>query len=116
MKSVLQNNITKYRKWETCHTLGEPFNLIYCAPSKSGKTIWNRGIVVLKDFIEGKFHEPEHYNPRDVSSQIYKPKFKNLNNLKQIAVTRNPFSRLYSAWKDKSRTFWLKNGTIGQKI
>ena len=98
--------------------VGEPFNLIYCAPPKSGKTSWNRGIVVLKDFIEGKFHEPEHYNPREVSSQIYnrQPKFKNVNNLTQIGVTRNPFSRLYSAWKDKSRTFRFKNGTIGRNI
>jgi len=98
--------------------VGEPFNLIYCAPPKSGKTSWNRGIVVLKDFIEGKYHKPEHYNPREVSSEMYKrqPKFKNVNNLTQIAVTRNLFSRLYLAWKDKSRTFRFENGTIGQKI
>ena len=33
-------------------------------------------------------------------------------NWTKIVVGRNPFNRLYSAWKDKSRTFRFENGTI----
>ena len=97
-------------------SVGEPFNLIYCAPPKSGTTSWHRGIVVLKDLIEGKNNAPEDYNPREVFSQVAnrQTQFKNVTKLTQIAVSRNPFARLYSAWKDKSRTFRFKNGTVGQ--
>ena len=97
-------------------SVGEPFNLIYCAPPKSGTTSWHRGVVVLKDLIEGKNNAPEDYNPREVFSQVKNRQtvFKNVTKLTQIAVSRNPFARLYSAWKDKSRTFRFKNGTVGQ--
>ena len=97
-------------------SVGKPFNLIYCAPPKSGTTSWHRGIVVLKDLIEGKNNAPEDYNPREVFSQVAnrQTQFKNVTKLTQIAVSRNPFARLYSAWKDKSRTFRFKNGTVGQ--
>ena len=30
----------------------------------------------------------------------------------KIIAVWNPFDRLYSAWKDKSRTFWFENGKI----
>ena len=39
--------------------VGEPFNIAYCTPPKSGTTSWHRGIAVLKDFIEGKQTVPE---------------------------------------------------------
>ena len=119
---VIKSQLEPYKKQKPPYQtqfnidgVGEPFNLLYCAPPKSGATSWNRGIVVLKDFIEGKYHAPEDYNPNEVISQLSnrKPKFKNVTNLTQIAVFRNPFSRLYAAWKDKSRTFRFQNGTVG---
>jgi len=92
--------------------VGEPFNLLYCAPPKSGTTNWHRGIAVLKDFIKGKHNSPEDYNPREIFAKGANRKFEDMTKLTQIEVARNPFARLYSAWKDKSRTFRFENCTV----
>ena len=76
-------------------------------------------------FGKGQHTKPEDYFPRDLFVQreqdginpyrfkYQKPKrYANAEKWTKIAVVRNPFERLYSAWKDKSRTFRFQNGTV----
>ena len=100
--------------------------MIYCTPPKSGTTNWQRGVAVLKDFAKGlKGRKPDDYMPRQLFKSrrdtVFNPyTFKNNlpkryskgENWTKIVVGRNPFDRLYSAWKDKSRTFRFENGTV----
>ena len=106
--------------------MGDPFNLIYCTPPKSGTTNWQRGVAVLKDFAKGlKGRKPDDYMPRQLFKSrrdtVFNPytfkynlpkRYSKSENWTKIVVGRNPFDRLYSAWKDKSRTFRFENGTI----
>ena len=106
--------------------MGDPFNLIYCTPPKSGTTNWQRGVAVLKDLAKGlKGRKPDDYMPRQLfksrSYTAFSPytfkynlpkRYSKSENWTKIVVGRNPFDRLHSAWKDKSRTFRFENGTI----
>ena len=84
-----------------------------------------QGVAVLKDRINGDHRRPESYVPRELfnmkTKDSFNPyqyknnllaKFKNVENWTKVTAVRNPFSRLYSAWKDKSRTFRFENGTV----
>ena len=84
-----------------------------------------RGTAVLKDRIDGKNSKPEDYVPRqlfhmqreDASNpfQFKKTlleKYWSKASVTKITAVRNPFDRLYSGWKDKSRTFRLENGKV----
>ena len=100
--------------------------MVFCTPPKSGTTSWQRGAAVLKDFIKGKKgRKPEDYVPRQLFElrwgNAFNPytfknnlpkRFSNGRNWTKIVVGRNPFDRLLSAWKDKSRTFRFENGTV----
>ena len=100
--------------------------MIFCTPPKSGTTSWQRGFAVLKDFTNGNIgRKPEDYAPRQLFNLRWKstfnpysfkhnlPKpFSNVANWTKIVVGRNPFDRLHSAWRDKSRTFRFENGTV----
>ena len=100
--------------------------MIFCTPPKSGTTSWQRGVAVLKDYVKGdKERKPEDYVPRQLfdlrwgnalNPYTFKnnlPKrYSNVANFTKIVVGRNPFDRLLSAWKDKSRTFRFENGTV----
>ena len=61
------------------------------------------------------------YNPWEVfhsrRTKIDRLKIsQNMTKMTKIEVSRNPFWRLYSAWKDKSRTFRFENGSVGKKV
>ena len=84
-----------------------------------------RGVAVLKDRISGTNHRPEDYVPRQLfqirkedsfNPYNYQTKITGTNpnfiNWTKITAVRNPFDRLYSAWKDKSRTFRFENGKV----
>ena len=80
----------------------------------------------MNDFVKGnKGRKPEDYVPRQLftlrDKNAFNPytfkhslpkRFSNVANWTKIVVSRNPFDRLYSAWKDKSRTFRFENGTV----
>ena len=84
-----------------------------------------RGVAVLKDRISGTNHRPEDYVPRQLfqirkedsfNPYNYQTKITEINSnftvWTKITAVRNPFDRLYSAWKDKSRTFRFENGKV----
>ena len=100
--------------------------MIFCTPPKSGTTSWQRGVAVLKDYVKGdKERKPEDYVPRQLFDSRWgnalnpytfknnlPKRYSNVANFTKIVVGRNPFDRLLSAWKDKSRTFRFENGTV----
>ena len=115
----------KISKFPIIYHVGQPFNLLTCTPPKSGTTSWMRGVAVLKDKINEIHHRPEDYVPRQLfymrKGDCFNPySFQtkitetnsNFTDWTKITAVRNPFDRLYSAWKDKSRTFRFENGTI----
>ena len=84
-----------------------------------------RGVAVLKDRISGTNHRPEDYVPRQLFHMRKEDSFNPYNyqtkitesnskfiNWTKITAVRNPMDRLYSAWKDKSRTFRFENGKV----
>ena len=94
--------------------------MLTCTPPKSGTTSWIRGLAVLKDRIKGIYRRPEDYNPRELFYRQAKSSFNPYNlqtritgaDWTKITAVRNPLERLYSAWKDKSRTFRFENGEV----
>ena len=84
-----------------------------------------RGVAVLKDKINGADHKPEDYVPRQLFHMRKADSFNpynfqskitasnsNFTDWTKITAVRNPMDRLYSAWKDKSRTFRFENGKV----
>ena len=84
-----------------------------------------RGVAVLKDKINGIDHTPEDYVPRQLFHMRKEDSFNpydyntkitetnsNFSDWTKITAVRNPLDRLYSAWKDKSRTFRYENGKV----
>lgn len=75
-------------------------------------------------FLKGIMKKPESYVPRDLFNKFHINPYKfssggNFNPLHgditdwlKVLAVRNPWNRLYSAWKDKTRTFRFPNGTI----
>ena len=114
-----------YSKFPIIDGVGKPYNLLYCTPPKSGTTSWMQGVAVLKDKNDGIDRRPDDYVPRQLfnmhTKDAFNPyqyindrpeKFQNVENWTKIVAVRNPLTRLYSAWKDKSRTFRFENGTV----
>ena len=75
-------------------------------------------------FLKGIMKKPESYVPRDLFNKFHINPYKfssggNFNPLHgditdwlKVLAVRNPWNRLYSAWKDKTRTFRFPNGTV----
>ena len=82
------------------------YGIAMCLPPKCGTSNWQRALIALQegtsvDNISAKgidlYRTLAHYKPGD------DVKYK-------VANTRNPFTRLYSAWNDKSRTATKSDG------
>ena len=95
-----------------------PYDIAICLPPKCGTTNWQKAMDVLeilsKEGIQKKITDlkyPELYSilkNLDINDKrIMHPV---QASWKKIVNCRNPFSRLYSAWNDKSRTHIDSNG------
>ena len=104
----------------------EPYKIAICLPPKCGTTNWQKAMNVLEQ-------DSKHISPPS-GEEYWKPeefeKFEDVYNLlrnadinksgekrmisdwTKILNARNPFTRLYSAWNDKSRTHRFQNGSI----
>ena len=91
---------------------------VTCRLSKT----WN-----VRRTLKGIIKKPESYVPRDLFNKFhinpykfssggnFNPLHGNITDWLKVLEVRNPWNRLYSAWKDKSRTFRFPNGTINWK-
>ena len=108
-------------------TLDKPWNILICLPPKCGTTNWQRAMTVLKmnyptdsnvkesDIKPEELTAPKLYKELDTFIVSKKEKVRE----RQIDATfdkilngRNPFTRLFSAWNDKSRSYLYPNGSL----
>ena len=80
---------------------------------------WN-----VRRTLEGIKKKPESYVPRELFNKFhinpykfssggnFNPLHGNITDWLKVLAVRNPWNRLYSAWKDKTRTFRFPNGTV----
>ena len=80
---------------------------------------WN-----VRRTLKGIKKKPESYVPRDLFNKFhinpykfssggnFNPLHGNITDWLKVLAVRNPWNRLYSAWKDKTRTFRFPNGTV----
>lgn len=108
-------------------TLDKPWNILICLPPKCGTTNWQRAMTVLKmnypddlDVKEGDIKPedltaPKLYKELDtfIVSKGNKPRQREIDaTFTKILNGRNPFTRLFSAWNDKSRSYLYPNGSL----
>ena len=104
----------------------KPYKIAICLPPKCGTTNWQKAMNVLEQDSKhisppsgDKYWRPEEFEKfQDVygilrDADINKSKDKiMISDWTKILNARNPFTRLYSAWNDKSRTHRFQNGSI----
>ena len=105
-RTELLHNGSYIGRNSTIYYFSKKYNFAYCKVPKGGSTFWTQTFTVL---MYGTSHAKEIFNkPRTkVHSTLQKELTLNFQNIVQqntesILVSRNPYSRLYSAFIDKA--------------
>ncbi|XP_053387271.1 carbohydrate sulfotransferase 11-like [Mercenaria mercenaria] len=100
-----------YRKSQTMYYYSKQYNFSYCKVPKVGSTFWTQVFKILKNGKHGEnvFKQERKHVHQQSTQLVVRFKSKRRKQSKTVLVSRDPYSRLYSAFIDKSFLFMHKS-------